>query len=103
MAKAKRVIQALRLAALLIIPILLLILPKTYFDGGRSICLSVLLLDTECYACGMTRACMRLIHFDFSGAYAYNKLSVIVFPILAYLWASWIYQSYRLTFVVKHK
>lgn len=87
--------EILRLAALLIIPIILFSLPKTYFDGGQSICLSVLLLDIECWACGMTRACMRLIHFDFAGGYAYNKLSIIVFPILAYLWATWIYATYR--------
>ena len=44
-----------------------------------SICLSLFLFDTECYACGMTRAIQHLIHFDFLTGYNYNKLSIIVF------------------------
>jgi hypothetical protein len=28
----------------------------------------------------MTRAIQHLIHFDFEGAYSYNKLAFIVFP-----------------------
>jgi hypothetical protein len=67
---------------LLVIPVLLLILPSTFFDSGESVCLSVCLFYKECYACGMTRAIQHLIHLDFVIAYQFNKLSVIVFPLL---------------------
>lgn len=63
--------------------ITLLALPADFFDNGQSICISVLLLNKECYGCGMTRAIQHLIHMDFSSAYAYNKLSFIVFPLFA--------------------
>ena len=70
------------LIILLVIPIVLLILPADYFDSGQSICLSVLIFDTNCYACGMTRAIQHLIHFDFTTALGFNKLSIIVLPLL---------------------
>ena len=72
------------LTILLIIPIIfVIILPANYFDEGQSICLSVLLFEKNCYACGMTRAIQHLIHLDFSIAWEFNKLSFIVLPLLA--------------------
>lgn len=70
------------LSVLVIIPIILLLLPANYFDKGQSICLSVLLFEKKCYACGMTRAIQHLIHFDFHEAWNFNKLSFIVLPLL---------------------
>lgn len=70
------------------IPIFLLILPIDFFDSGNSICISKFLLDVECYACGLTRAIMHLIHLDIDGALSYNKLSIIVLPLLFYVWLS---------------
>ena len=78
----KKNLYTLYLVILILIPIVLLILPADFFDKGESICLSVSLFDSECYACGLTRAIQHLIHFDFSIAYEYNKLSIIVFPFL---------------------
>jgi hypothetical protein len=70
------------LGVLLIIPLFLLLLPSNFFDSGDSMCLSIVLFDRECYACGMTRAIQHIIHFDFFVAYQFNKLSVIVFPLI---------------------
>jgi Protein of unknown function (DUF2752) len=70
---------------LAMVAIVLLILPADYFDHGKPMCLSVLLLDTECYGCGMTRGIQHLIHLDFETAYQYNKLSFVVLPLFAYM------------------
>ena len=78
----RKYLNRLYLIILILIPFFLLVLPPDYFDKGNSTCFSVLLLDSECYACGMTRAIQHLIHLDFSIAYGYNKLSLIVFPVL---------------------
>lgn len=75
-----------KIAGYILVPVLLLLLPATQFDTGTSLCLSKLLLNKACYGCGMARAVMHLIHFDFSAAFTYNKLSFITFPLLAYLW-----------------
>ena len=81
-----KLIQYIKLILLILIPITLLILPANFFDDGKSVCLSVMLLDIECYGCGITRAIMHLIHFDLEEALYYNILSFIVLPILIYTW-----------------
>lgn len=70
----------------------LLYLPANYFDEGQSICLSVLLLDTQCYGCGMTRGVQHLLHGNFHEAYHFNKLSFIVLPLAVFLILNDIYK-----------
>lgn len=79
-----KILYRIYITILLIIPVILLILPANYFDEGQSVCLSVLLLEKNCYACGMTRAIQHLIHLDFTAAWEFNKLSLIVFPLLSF-------------------
>lgn len=82
----KKQFKWIKITGLVIIPIILMIMPSNYFDQGQSICLSKVLLDQECYGCGMTRAVMHLIHFEFIDAYHFNKISFIVFPMMGFLW-----------------
>ena len=82
----KKIASAIYISGLGLLPFVLILLPADFFDKGQSICISVLLLDTECYGCGMTRAIQHLIHLDFSAAAEFNKLSFIVFPMLSFLW-----------------
>ena len=89
------------LLCIAITPIALLMLPANLFDNGRSICLSQLLLGKNCYACGMTRGIMHLIHLDFEEAFAYNMLSFIVLPLLAFLWVQWFIKEYRIYKLLK--
>ncbi|HTD93123.1 MAG TPA: DUF2752 domain-containing protein [Chitinophagaceae bacterium] len=84
-----------KLAFIILTPIVLLILPADFFDTGRSLCLSKLLLNVECYACGMSRACMHLIHFEFEDAFAYNMASFIVLPLLAIVWVQWFLKEFK--------
>ncbi|WP_366941084.1 DUF2752 domain-containing protein [uncultured Pedobacter sp.] len=72
--------------ALAVFPLVLIVLPASYFDTGKSICLFTLLTDIPCYGCGLTRACMHLIHFNFEMAANFNKISFVVFPILCFLY-----------------
>ncbi len=73
----------------------LIVLPKDYFDEGQSLCLSVLLANTECYACGMTRAIQHMIHLDFSTAWEFNKLSFIVAPLFAFMFGKHFYDVFK--------
>lgn len=79
---------------LLLIGIILRVLPADYFDEGQSLCLSVILLDKQCYGCGMTRAVQHLIHFDFATAAEYNKLAFIVVPLGVFMVAKEIYNRF---------
>jgi hypothetical protein len=68
--------------ALATFPIVLLLLPKDSFNSGPDICIFTLLSGYHCWGCGLSRACMHLIHLDFSTAWGYNHLSFVVLPIL---------------------
>jgi Protein of unknown function (DUF2752) len=82
----KRIFAIVKIILGITIPLILLILPSDYFDNGSSKCLSVMLLDVECYGCGMTRAIMHMIHGEFMEAFYFNMASFIVLPLLVYLW-----------------
>jgi len=84
----KKYFLYIKIAIYIIVPLVLLLLPVDFFDNGETICLSQRIFGIECYACGLTRGIMHLIHLDFPGAYYYNMLSFIAFPVLAYLWAT---------------
>ena len=43
------------------------------------------------YACGLTKATMHFVHFQFEAAWDFNKLSFIVVPMLFPLWLKSIY------------
>lgn len=75
----------------IITPFVLWLLPVDFFDKGESICLSHLLAGVECYACGLTKATMHFVHFQFEEAWNFNKLSFIVVPMLFPLWIKSIY------------
>jgi len=88
-------LRYIRLAFWVIVPIVLLSLPATYFDEGSPKCLSILLLGQECYGCGITRGIMHLIHFDLTEAVYHHPFSVVIFLLLAYLWTKWFLKDLR--------
>lgn len=92
----KKYFNILYLLVLILIPIVLVILPADFFDSGNSICISIYMFNTECYACGLTRAIQHLIHLDFLIAYELNKLSVIVLPLLLISYFKELVRIYRI-------
>ena len=57
-------------------------------------CLVSLLLDDVCWGCGMTRAALALARGDIAAAWGFNRMAVVVMPMLAWLygqhlWAMW--------------
>jgi hypothetical protein len=79
---------------MLIVPILIFVLPKDYFDhGGTKFSLFEQLGMNGHYSQGLTRGSMHLLHGDFQGAAAYNKLCFIVVPLLAIVYAGTFWQQ----------
>jgi hypothetical protein len=72
----------------------LLLLPADFFDTGQSLCISQLLLHKECLGCGITRAVHHFIHLEFQTAWNFNKLVVIVLPILIFIWGDQVYKTF---------
>ena len=57
--------------------------------------MSKVLLQQECFGCGITRAIQHAIHFDFAGAWHYNKVVVLVLPVLILMWLNEIKKSLK--------
>jgi len=91
--RKEKLIPAITIAAMVLIPVVLLVLPADYFDAGPTMCPSKRFLDIECPGCGMTRAVMHLIHFDLESAIYYNSLSLAVTPVLAVWWCWLIWKT----------
>lgn len=76
----------LRAIGILLIPIALYFIPINLFTEHQSICLCKLLTGHECWGCGITKAVISVIQFHFDDAIEYNKLVVVIFPLLVFLW-----------------
>lgn len=76
----------MKIAGILLIPVVAYFIPVTHGDGYHSICLFKNVLGTECYGCGITRAIVSALHFNFETAFQYNKLWIVVLPLLIYVW-----------------
>src|SRR5215203_3704176 len=87
--------------ALVVIPLILFLLPRNFFDKGQSLCLFTLLTGENCFGCGMTRACMHIIHLDFIGAANFNKIAFIVFPIISILYLQYLFETFKQTNLYK--
>lgn len=85
------------------IPLILILLPADFFDHGPTICISKLLTDAVCPGCGITRATQHAIHFDFANAWNYNKLFVIITPLLIWLYITEVIESYHYYKRLKHQ
>jgi hypothetical protein len=70
----------------LLIPVVMFLVPPELISQQHSVCLFKNLTGHECYGCGMTRALFSAIHLRFEDAFNYNKLVVVVLPLLIYIW-----------------
>jgi hypothetical protein len=84
--KNNKLYLKIKIAGILLIPALLYFIPLQWLERQHSICIFKLLTGKECYGCGMTRAVLSALHFNFNNAFNYNKLIVIVLPLLIFIW-----------------
>jgi len=79
----------------LLLPLVFLLVPTSWFESRRSICLIRNVLGINCPGCGMTRAISCIFHGNFKSALQYNKLVVVVLPLLCYTWLQSVKTEYR--------
>jgi len=87
--------QRLRFAGILILPVLLFFIPVDWLNKQHSICLFKNIFGVECWGCGMTRAVLSVVQCNFITAFHYNRLVVIVFPLLVYVWGKLVIRYWR--------
>ena len=71
----------MRMIFYMIVFLFLIIQPVDFMDH-ISLCPFYNLFGYQCLFCGMTRACIHLLHFDFLGAFIFHPFSFVVFPLL---------------------
>jgi hypothetical protein len=84
-----------KVGGLLLLPLALFVLPTAWLERRRSLCLIRAVTGKPCPGCGITRATSRVFHGDLPGALRYNKLVVIVLPILGYEWLRALSREYE--------
>jgi hypothetical protein len=87
---AERRAMLLRAVPVLAVCLGFALLPTEMVESGPPLCLSRLLLDHECWGCGMTRALSCLAHGDFFRAYEFNRGVIVVAPLLLAVAARWV-------------
>lgn len=70
----------------ILIPIVLYFIPLDWLTKQHTVCLYKNITGHDCYGCGLTRAVLSALHFEFVKAFHYNKLFIIVMPLLIYIW-----------------
>lgn len=58
-------------------------------------CLFALLLDMQCWGCGMTRASVALLQGEVAAAWHLNRASLVVLPLLLLLYARHVHRIWR--------
>jgi hypothetical protein len=71
-----------------------LVAPELLLHYGPS-CILTPLLGEWCWGCGITRASIALFHGDVASAWGFNKLSVIVVPMLMFLYLKHLFTLWR--------
>lgn len=70
----------------MILPFMLFFTPLEWLNKQHTICLIKNIFGINCFGCGITRAVISGVQFKFNNAIEYNKMVVIVLPILIYKW-----------------
>lgn len=82
----KKDVLLLKIAAVYVfIPLAMFSIPLSTIESIPSICLYKNIFGRECPGCGMTRAALSLLHLHFEDAFAFNRMIVIVFPLILFL------------------
>lgn len=79
------------------LPFVLYFIPLEWLNKQNTICLIKNIFGVECPGCGITRAIISAIQLDIIKAIDYNKIVIIVLPILIYVWVKNIILIYNKT------
>ena len=81
--------------SILVLTLLLIFynIPRQYLGDTFPLCLYQIAFDHKCFGCGTTRAVWSILHLNISDALEYNKLIVLIFPLLVGCTVSWIWKK----------
>ena len=71
---------------ILVGPFILPFISLDWLQSGDTICIYKNLTGHECFGCGTTKSIVAISQLEFSKAFAFNRLVVIVAPLLFIIW-----------------
>ena len=93
-----------RLCFFAALPAAVMLIPTSAVEQGPTLCLIKNLTGHDCPGCGLTRAFPSVAHFEFRRAWQFNRLVVVVLPLVGWLWARAVYSDfYRLRSLLRRK
>lgn len=88
---------------LLLLPVLFWLIPTSWLESRPSICLIRNVFGLPCPGCGMVRALSCLSHGHFRKAWQYNRLVVLVAPLLFYSWSKSFLRSFSTSMPISER
>jgi hypothetical protein len=92
-----RAFNQISFLVILVFPFLLYLIPLDWLNKQHTICLFKGIFGIDCYGCGITRAVLSGVQLDFDSAINYNKMVIIVLPLLIYKWLKTAISFYKKT------
>lgn len=84
-----------KVALALLLPLAFALIPTRWLEAHPAPCLFRALLGVRCPGCGMTRAVSCALHGRARDAWGYNRLVVVLLPLLAFEWLRLIARAWR--------
>ena len=76
----------IKLLLLILLPVVFYAIPAECVFNGKSICVFTNVFGVECWGCGITRAIFSVLYLRFAEAWEYNRLVIMVMPLLVFEW-----------------
>lgn len=70
----------------IVFPIVLFMVPLDWLQKQPTICFVKNIFGVNCFGCGITKAVISGVQLNFTKAFEYNKMVIIVLPMLMYVW-----------------
>ncbi|NDA61218.1 MAG: DUF2752 domain-containing protein [Chitinophagia bacterium] len=70
-----------------LLPLMMYLVPLDWLARQETLCLYHAITGEFCVGCGISKALVAMVQFEFQRAWSFNRLVVLVGPLLAWQWA----------------
>jgi len=71
----------------ILLPLVMYLVPLDWLARQETLCLYHAITGEFCVGCGISKALVAMVQFEFQRAWSFNRLVVLVGPLLVWHWA----------------